>query len=304
MMTSSHGTPDIPWVVLVEDDELLQQRLASALERALPEVEVQRTPDPEEALALARDGRSRLLITEEQSVSVDGLSLAACVRQQRPQLPLIFIAEGERSALPARKSRFDGSHLIDKPPPLDAFVGLVARLLHCAPGFRGEIETNGLIDLVQLVAMSTPTAALHVKSVSGQGTVWLEAGAIVHVAFGAERGAPAFQRMLRLSSGHFQVEPLAQAPERTVSASITGFLLESACSLDDEDASSVRPRSVTAAEYFESGLSAVRDKRYHEALPDWERAAALEPDNRIYQHNLSRLQQLLDAAPERMLRRR
>src|SRR5688500_9554792 len=78
-MSLSHGTPNLPWVVLVEDDESLQHQLADALERALPEVEVQRTPDPEEALAWARDTRARLLITEQQSLYVDGLTLAACV---------------------------------------------------------------------------------------------------------------------------------------------------------------------------------------------------------------------------------
>lgn len=306
-MSHSHGTPNLPWVVLVEDDEALQHQLADALERALPDVEVQRTPDPEVALALARDTRSRVLITEEQSLSVDGLTLAACVRQQRPQLPLIFLAEHvhvpRRSSPP--RNRFDGSHLVDKPPRLDVFVALVSRVLHHSPGFHGQIETSGLMDLVQLVAMTTPTGALHVESAGAEGSVWFEDGSIVHAAFGEERGSGAFRSMLRLPSGGFRVEALVPAPERTIHTNITGFLLETACSLDDDNESGVRAtQSMTAAELFERGLMAVRDKRYAEALPEWQQAAALDPDNRIYQHNLLRLQRLLQTGPEQFHVRR
>jgi CheY-like chemotaxis protein len=301
-MSHSHGSPNLPWVVLVEDDESLQRELAGALERALPEVEVQRTPDPEEALAWARDMRSRLLITEQQSLSVDGLTLAACVRQQRPQLPLIFLAE-HAPHRPLNKS-FDGSHLVDKPPQLDAFVRLVSRVLHHAPGFHGQIETSGLMDLVQLVAMTTPTGALHVESSGGAGSVWFEDGSIVHAAFGRERGSAAFRDMLRLPSGNFHVEALVNAPERTIHTNITGFLLETACSLDDDCQSGVRAHGMTAAEYFERGLQCVRAKRYADALPEWEQATALDPENRIYQHNLLRLQRLLETGASQIHVRR
>lgn len=299
-MTSS---PDLPWVVLVEDDEALQQTLATALERSFKNVAVRPTNDPEEALELARDSRSRLLITEQQSLSVDGLSLAACVRRQRPQLPLIFLADSPAHAALKHSMHFDGSHLVDKPPPLDAFVGLVSRVLHNGPGLRGEICASGLSELVQLVAMTTPSAALHLESGSQRGSVWFEDGAIVHVTFGAECGAPAFRRMLRMSAGSFRVEAMAPAPERTVVCSMTGLLLESACELDEEVESGVHDCSLGAADYFESGLQAAREKRYRDALPDWERAAALDPDNRIYQHNLLRLRRLLDAEQRPLSRR-
>jgi CheY-like chemotaxis protein len=297
-MLSSHDTPQSPRVVLVEDDEMLQSLLARALERALPEVELQSTADPEEALHLARDHRSRLLITEAQSVSVDGVTLAACVRQQRPLLPLIFLADAPGSFPAARIGGFDGFHLIDKPPQIEQFVGLVTRVLHHAPGFRGEVSATGLIDLVQLVATTTPTAALHLESPGGRGTVWFEDGAIVHAAFGRECGAPAFHDMLRLASGSFSIEAMANAPEHTISSSITGFLLESMCALDEECASGVRTRTASAADYFENGLQAVRDKRYGIALAEWEQAAALEPTNRIYQHNLMRLRRMIQADHE------
>jgi DNA-binding response OmpR family regulator len=295
-MLGLHGTTEYPWVVLVEDDESLQGQLAGALERALPEVEVHRTPDADVALQLVCDSRSRLLITEAESAAVDGLSLAACARQQRPMLPLIFLADMQAGISSSAIAGFARSHFVDKPPHLSQFVGLVAHVLDQSPGFRGELSTTGLMELVQLVVMTTPTGALRVDAPEGVGTVWFEEGAVVHAAFQRERGSRAFQRMLRWRSGRFSVDVGARAPERTINLSTTQFLLESARILDEDSADGIDLSGMTcAADHFENGLQAVRHKRYADALPEWERAAALEPGNRLYQHNLTRLRHLINA---------
>lgn len=289
---------DHPWIVLVEDDEPLQRQLAGAISRALPHVEVQQTPDADEALRLVRDGRSRLLITEAQSAYVDGLTLAAVARRNRPTLPVIFLGGAQLNGSRARIAALGGSHLVDKPPQLERFVGLVSRVLDPPPGFRGEVATSDLMELVQLVVMTTSSGALHITTPQGHGTVWLDRGSIVHAVGGGERGVAAFRRMLRWSGGDFKVDTAAVAPERSITFTTTQLLLESARVLDEEAG---RPREdhrsgSRAVEHFERGLEAVQAKRYAEALPEWERAAALEPDNRMYQHNLARLRNVIQAA--------
>ena len=47
--------------------------------------------------------------------------------------------------------------------------------------------------------------------------------------------------------------------------------------------------SSEAASCFDRGLSYLGTKDYDLALPEWERACQLEPDNRTYQTNLKRL---------------
>jgi CheY-like chemotaxis protein len=345
MLSLNHST-DYPWVVLVEDDESLRGLLADALERALPRVEVQRTPDADVALQLVRDSRSLLLITEAQTASVDGLALAACARRQRPQLPLIFLADARARAASARAARLGGMHMVDKPPQLDQFVDLVARVLEPPAGFRGELSTLGVMELVQLAAMVAPSGALQLCGPAGAGTIWFENGSVVHATLARERGNAAFQRMMGWHSGQFSIDAAARAPERSVTANTMALLLDAARLLDegiqaraearqlavearaevrelaaealadarDADASGVRRESHVAirsvrvpeaselraigagraADHFESGLQAVWQKRYADALPQWERAAELEPENRLYQHNLVRLRNLIN----------
>jgi CheY-like chemotaxis protein len=298
VQVSLQTTTGQPWIVLVEDDEALERELAGALERALPDIAVRRTPDADVALELVQDGRSCLLITEAHGKLVDGVALAACVRRQRPRLPLIFLSE-ERAAARAQLATFDGSHVVDKPPQLERLAALVARIVGASTGFRGELSSHDLTELVQLVALTMPTGALHLSAAEGSGTIWLDQGMIVHAATDGHQGATAFQRMLEWTRGSFQLDEHGVPPRRTITLTTTQLLLESARILDEEavhgrlERSGTLPVLRSAAEHFERGLDAVHEKRYLDALPEWERAAESEPDNRVYQHNLKRLRELL-----------
>lgn len=57
-------------------------------------------------------------------------------------------------------------------------------------------------------------------------------------------------------------------------------------------------RAGSAAVHFERGLSAVERKDYAAALPHWEAAAEIDPENRLYQHNLMRLRRLVEVNGE------
>lgn len=103
-------------------------------------------------------------------------------------------------------------------------------------GFRGELSAAGLVELVQVVAITMPSGALHVQSAEGAGALWFEAGAVVHAVCGDARGAAAFVRMLRWHAGSFRVDAQGRAAERSIDCSTTQLLLESARVLDEAHA--------------------------------------------------------------------
>jgi CheY-like chemotaxis protein len=250
-------------VVLVEDDEPLERQLAGALERALPDIDVQRTPDADDALRLVCDSRSRLLITEAQSDAVDGLALAACARRQRPNLPVIFLGDVPLEQSSERLIGLSGSHCLDKPPHLGRFVGLVARCLDTPTGFRGEVASSDLIELVQLVMMTTATGALHLTAPEGRGSVWLEQGAIVHAAVGKERGVAAFQHMLRWRGGGFSVDAGAVAPEHSSCSRARASSTKRPCEASPRHRSSrtdSEPQSTSSAVSISCTRSATRTR--------------------------------------------
>ena len=58
-----------------------------------------------------------------------------------------------------------------------------------------------------------------------------------------------------------------------------------------------RPPVDEAVRLFDRGLSLLADKLYSAALEEWERACALDPENRMYQVNLKRLRDRVLSEP-------
>jgi CheY-like chemotaxis protein len=293
-------------VVLVEEDEVLQHRLASAITRSMPDVEVRGTPDADEALQLLVDDRSRLLITQGRTRGGDGVMLVTQARRQRPALAVIVMSDGlpEAHAWRDRISRMGAAALVEKPPQLENFLGLVGRMLGPAHGFSGEVVLEGLPDLVQMLCLSHASGVLRIQHDNEPGMIWFDNGEIVHATALGKRGVEAFQVMCNWEAGAFNVDREARAAERTIEVPAIHLLLE--CTRLNDEERAARPAEADvfgaqrkdletpgqrAAEYFQRGLELVREGRHADAIREWEEAATLDPQNRTYQSNLRRLRE-------------
>jgi predicted hydrocarbon binding protein len=76
------------------------------------------------------------------------------------------------------------------------------------------------------------------------------------------------------------------APAAPAGTAVHGWRTTSSHARSPEQERSARERAV---EMFDRGLELRGAGRYGEALDAWERALALAPDNRVYQHNVQRL---------------
>lgn len=285
---------------------MLQRRLASAITRSMADVEVRGTPDADEALRLLVDRQSRLLITEGRTRDGDGVMLVTQARRRRPALPVIVMSGStpDSHAWRDRISRMGAAALVEKPPHLENFVGLVGRMLVPAHGFSGEVVLEGLPDLVQMMCLSRASGALFINHEGEPGTIWFDGGDVVHAAALDKIGVEAFRTMLGWSAGAFNLDRDARSAERTIGVPAMHLLLECARLFDEQR--SARPAEADvfgaqrqewatpaqrAAEYFQRGLELVRERRHADAMREWEEAATLDPQNRMYQSNLRRLRE-------------
>jgi CheY-like chemotaxis protein len=306
-------------VVLVEDDEILQRHVASALHRSFCDLDVRGAKDASEAMRLLEDERSCMLITDAQHHHLDGMALAASARKFRPCLPVIVMSSAPE-AHTAPGLPLSAAAWLEKPPAVERLVGLVEHMLAIPVGFSGALSIDGLADLVQLLSMANISGALHVEHGEERGTVWFDQGAIVDAALNGSRGSAGFHRMLKWQGGVFALDRQASSEQRTIHVPTMQLLLEGLQFLDEEYAvsaaqpvgetnscpqteprSNARPSStsrsqtrlkpsVEAAESFQRGMELALHKRYDAALREWERAATLDPSNRTYQVNLRRLE--------------
>jgi CheY-like chemotaxis protein len=297
-------------VVLVEDDEVLQGQLVELLQGSFSDIDIRDAKNADDALHLLEDERSRLLITDAQNCSLDGIAVAASARRLRPTLPVIVMSNSGQAPRAGTHPPLTASWL-KRPPKAERLVGLVQQMLSVPVGFTGSISIQGLPELVQLLCMTNVSGALRVDSGLEKGELWFERGQIVDAEQGGMHGSGVVQRMLQWQGGFFAFENEARAEHKTIHMSAMQLLLEAARVIDQEHAPSLRAEPEheherarresgvqalgavqNAAESFERGMELVRNKRYDAALPEWEHAAALEPDNRIYEVNLRRLREI------------
>jgi predicted regulator of Ras-like GTPase activity (Roadblock/LC7/MglB family) len=98
-------------------------------------------------------------------------------------------------------------------------------------GLLGEIDVPNVIDLS--LQMPTPTA-IHFESTDhATGTVFVEAGQVVHALWGDFQGIEALERIFALDSGSFQLQPNAAAPHKTIRAPWNSVLLDILRRLDN-----------------------------------------------------------------------
>ena len=107
-------------------------------------------------------------------------------------------------------------------------------------GFSGALQHVSLPDVIQLECLNKKSLVLDVRNAMVRGQIFIEAGKIIHATTGNLNGEKAFQELLSLAGGQFQLQPFRQPPEHTVTGHWE-FLLMEAARVHDEMAVTPAP---------------------------------------------------------------
>jgi pSer/pThr/pTyr-binding forkhead associated (FHA) protein len=99
--------------------------------------------------------------------------------------------------------------------------------------FQGSLAEIPPFAVLQILEMGRKNGCLQVENDEGAGRIWLAAGAPVHAETKLQRGFDAALSIVHAASGRFRFESGAQAPERTIQASVTELLLEASRLIDE-----------------------------------------------------------------------
>jgi len=139
---------------------------------------------------------------------------------------------------------------LEKPFDPMLIVDLV-RAKRSPSGFHGHIGDISLFDYLQLIALSQNTLVLRVVAYSGlEGTLFIDAGNVVHAICGDETGEDAFFRCMSFNGGTFATLPWREPERRTIQRGGDNLMLEAARILDEasrnEEAAGFRMRPTSA----------------------------------------------------------
>jgi PAS domain S-box-containing protein len=125
--------PEAGWetVLLVEDEAIVRALVAEMLERR--GYTVVQAPGPHEAMAMFDDSPCDLLVTDVVMPHMNGRELARRLREQKPELKVVYTSGYTADRVLEGGGLEDGEHFLQKPFPEDALNAIVREALNAVP---------------------------------------------------------------------------------------------------------------------------------------------------------------------------
>jgi CheY-like chemotaxis protein len=205
----------------------------------------------DQALEILKARKFDLIVVDVNMPVLDGIQFLRILNRRFPDLKKAaitgFANEEKRSACLA-----NGAELfIEKPRSAEGLKSIFVMLDELVTwkqqsGFRGMLRQVGLQDVIQMECLGRNSSILEVQDRQMTGRIYIEDGRIVHADAGEMKGEPAFQKLLSLPGGSFQLQHFEPPTERTIEGQWE-FLLMEAARVRDEAASEA-PAPEPAAE--------------------------------------------------------
>lgn len=102
-----------------------------------------------------------------------------------------------------------------------------------AQGFEGSVSNLGLADIIQLEGQNRLSGSISVAYEGREGSLFLQAGELVHAEAGELRGEAAVYEILSWPTGSFGVHPNVATFGRTIQKNLSHLLLEAHRRMDE-----------------------------------------------------------------------
>ena len=208
--------------------------------------EVYTAPNAGMALQALQDRQIDLVVVDVHMPVVDGFQFLSLLNRKHPNLTKAVMTSDVSEAHKATCLSHGAEAFLQKPVLPQDWQNIFAKLselvgrTQAEEGFRGVLRRVGLQDVLQMECLSRNSSVLEIKARQVQGLIYIEAGQIVHAQVGERAGEEAFNYLMALSGGEFNLKPFAEPPQRTISAQWE-FLIMEAARKRDEDGGAAEP---------------------------------------------------------------
>jgi CheY-like chemotaxis protein len=231
--------PSSTTVLFVDDDpgflEVVQSLMQAWSDGSW---EVLTAGDAAQALALVRNRKIDLMIIDVRMPVVDGLQFLGLLHRKYPNI-LKCVLTGHATEVYRGACLSNGAELfLEKPVTPEGWQGLftaLSELVKFQPeeGFQGVLRRVGLQDVLQMECLARSSSVLEISTPGSQGAVFVKDGQIIHAQVGDLAGEQAFNHLLSLGGGQFNLKPFTEPPARTITGSWEFLLMEAAQKRDE-----------------------------------------------------------------------
>lgn len=206
-----------------------------------------------QAFALLHDTPADLAVVDVEMEVMDGIQFLSLLNRGYPDVQRVVLtgvpSEQYRAACLA-----NGAELfLEKPTAPEGWQQVYLALtellrFHREKGFRGVLRRVGLQDVLQMECLARNSSVLEIADGSLRGEIFIEEGSIVHAQVGVLQGEEAFNHLLSLPGGQFNLKPFCEPPARTISGQWEMLLMEAARKRDEAAPEAAPPPAPSEAE--------------------------------------------------------
>ena len=176
--------------------------------------------DAAEALAVVKAGKIQLVVIAANSPALDVSLLLGSLGRDQAQFKAVVLAaeanaENRAAILAAGADLFFEKPV--SPEGLKAVFIAVSELAGWSPPDSPDaVGSVGLMDLIQMECLACNSSVLELFREQSLGRIYVENGQIIHAICGELSGERAFQKLLTLDFGTFELHDFEVPAERTV----------------------------------------------------------------------------------------
>lgn len=242
------GAPAHRHQVLFVDDSLafleMFTELCSALSQQTWDIHTATAAD--RALAILQQQPMDLVVLDIGMPMVDGIQLLGIIGRRHAGVK-IAVMTGKATEANRAACLSGGAELFIEKPVSPEGITIVFNILNDLiawshrEGFTGTLRQVQLQELIQMECIGRHSSILEVRNQQLVGQIYIEAGAVIHAAVGSLTGEAAFNRLLALAGGEFQLNPFKAPSERTIRGEWESLLMEAARCFDEETVVLTKP---------------------------------------------------------------
>jgi len=215
--------------------------------------EVLVAPDAAHALGLIHEHKIDLLVIDVRMPVMDGLQFLALLHRNFPSLLKVALTGNVTESYRAACLSNGAELFLEKPVSSEGWKSLYSTLkqlirLQPAEGFHGMLRRVGLQDVLQMECLARSSSVLEISTSHARGSVFVQDGQVVHAQVGNLAGEEAFNHLMALAGGNFNLKPFSEPPTRTITNSWEFLLMEAARLRDEAKEPSLNPSAVEAGE--------------------------------------------------------
>jgi CheY-like chemotaxis protein len=253
---SKPASPPGPRRVLFVDDDVTFLETVRELMSVMSEGrwEVLIAESASRAFGTLQERAMDLVVVDVQMGVMDGIQMLSLLNRGYPNVQKVVLTGFANEKYRAACLSNGAELFLEKPTSPAGWQSLhdvLNELIKMRPeeGFRGVLRRVGLQDVIQMECLARSSSVLEVANRTVSGRIYIETGQMVHAQVGELTGDAAFNQLMALSGGQFNLKPFSEPPARTISGQWEFLLMEAARKTDEarEQSAGATPAADDAA---------------------------------------------------------